>query len=125
VKIALGVFQGGGVSVLALAAKKKIGIKSGFERQHLDVEFFFDQKTECALGGFCAGSVGIEIDDDIFAEAAQEFCLQFSESRTGAGDDVLESGGVHGDTVHLAFDKDGIVEFANGFLRVVEVEEDF
>src|SRR6185437_6514732 len=70
-----------------------------------------------------AGGVGIEIYYDVFAEASQEPGLQFGEGGAGAGDYVLKSGGVNGDAIHLAFDKDGVVELANGFLSVVEVEE--
>ena len=35
----------------------------------------------------------------------------------------MKSGGVHGDAIHLAFDQDGVVQFADGFAGAVEIEQ--
>ena len=44
VKIFLRVLESRAISVLALAPDEEIGVESGFEREHPDVEFFFDQQ---------------------------------------------------------------------------------
>ena len=64
------------VSVFAFAADEEVGIEALLERQHFDLEFFFDQQAQGALGGFGAGGVGIEVDDHILAEAAEQLGLQ-------------------------------------------------
>ena len=35
----------------------------------------------------------------------------------------MESGSVHRDAIHLALDQDGVFEFADGFLGVVQIEQ--
>ena len=64
------------------------------EGQHLDLEFFFDQQSEGALGGFGSSGIRIEVHDHILAEASEQLGLQFGERGAGAGDHVLKSGGV-------------------------------
>ncbi len=66
IKIALRMFEGVGISIFPFAANVEVGIESGFERENFDVEFFFDQEAQGALGGSGSGGVRIEIDDDIF-----------------------------------------------------------
>ena len=68
--------QGLAVSVFALAADVEIGIEALLEREHLDLKFFFDEQAQRALGGFGSGGVGIEVDDDVLAEAAEQLGLQ-------------------------------------------------
>ena len=124
VEIFLRVAERFAVGVFAFAADVEIGIESLLERQHFDLEFFFDQQADGALGGFGSGGVGIEIHDYILAEASEQLGLQFGEGGAGTGDDIVESGGVDGDAIHLAFDEDGVIELLDPFFGEVEVEED-
>ena len=72
VEVGLGFLQGGAVGIFAFAADEEVGIESGLEGEHLDVELFFDQQAQCAFGGFGSGGVGVEIDDDILAETSEQ-----------------------------------------------------
>ncbi len=116
VKIFLRILQRRGVGVFPFAADVEIGIETLFERQHFDLKLFFHQQSQGAVGGFRAGCVGIEVDDDILAEAAEQLGLQLGEGSTGTGNDVVKSGGVDGDAIHLAFDQNRVIEFAYPFL---------
>ena len=124
VEVFLRVAQGLTVGVLAFAADVEVGIESLLEGEDLDLEFFFDEQAQSTLGGLCSGRVGVEVHDYILAEAAEQLGLQLGEGGTGAGDDILESGGEDGDAIHLAFDEDGIVELLDPFLGELKVEQD-
>ncbi len=87
------------------------------------MKFFFDQQTESAFGGLGASRVRIEIDHDVFREASQQPGLQLGEGGTRAGDHVVEAGGKDRNAVHLPFDQDGVVQLANRFFRLIEIEQ--
>ena len=123
VEILLRTAQRLAVSLFALAADIEIGIEALLQRQNFNLEFFFDQQAQRALGGFGAGGIGIKVHHDILAEAAQQFRLHLGKGRAGAGDDVVKSGGVNGNAIHLAFDQNGVIEFADSFFRLVKIEE--
>ena len=123
VEIFLRVLERFAVGVFAFAADVEVGIESLLEGEHFDGEFFFDQQAEGAFGGFRSGGVGIEIHDNVLAEAAEQLGLQLGEGGAGTGDHVVKSGGVDGDAIHLAFDEDGVVELLDPFLGEVEIEE--
>ena len=71
-----------------------------------------------------AGGVGVEVDDDVFGEAAEQAHLRFGEGGAGGGDDVVDAGHEDGDAVHLAFDEQREVVGAHVGLGLVEIEED-
>ena len=51
--------------------------------------------------------------------------MQLCERRARAGDYVLKSSGEDGNAIHLAFDQDGVIQLADGFFGVIEIEENF
>ena len=124
VEIFLRVAQSVAVSVFAFAADVEIGIESLLEGEDFDLEFFFDQQAQGTFGGFGAGGVGVEVDDDVLAEAPEQLGLQFGEGGAGTGNHIVESGGEDGDAIHLAFDEDGVIEFLDPLLGEVEIEQD-
>src|SRR5262245_14555924 len=80
IEIALRVLERLRIRFFAFSAYEQVRIESGFKGQNADVEVFFDQQAQRALRGAGASIVGIEIDDDIFAETSQQFGLQVSKS---------------------------------------------
>ena len=60
---------------LPLRRMNRSGIKTLFEGKHPDFKFFLHEQAEGTLGRFCAGGVGIEIDDHILAEAPEQLGL--------------------------------------------------
>ena len=62
VKIFLGVLERRAIGLFAVTADEEIGVESGLEREHFNVEFFFDQQSERALGGSGPGSIGVEVE---------------------------------------------------------------
>ena len=123
IEIFLRMPQGLAVSVFALAANVEIGIEALLEREHFDLKFFLDQQAQSALRGFGSRRIGIEIDHDILAEASEQLGLDLGKGRAGAGDDVVKSGSVDGDAIHLAFDQDRVIQLANRFFGLVKIEE--
>ena len=124
VGVALGAAQGAPVGLDALLADEAVGIEAAFEGDDLHVEVLFGEQGDGFFGGGGAGGVGIEVDDDALGEAAEQADLRLGERGAGGGDDVVNSGHVDGDAVHLAFDQQGEVGFAHLGLGLVEVEED-
>ena len=57
------------------------------------------------------------------AEAAEQFCLDFSESGARTGNHVVKAGIVNRNAVHLAFHQDCIIELPNGLLGEMQVKE--
>ena len=121
-KIGLGMTKSFSVGIFALAANIEIRVEARFEGQHLDLKFLFDQQAQGTLGGLRSRSIGIKVHHDVLAEPPEQLGLDLGESGTGAGNHVLETSGVDGDAVHLAFDDDGIF-LANPFLGLVEIEK--
>ena len=108
---------------LAALADEQVGIKAGLQRQDFNVEVFLDQQSQSAFRRFRAGSVRVEVDDDLSGPAAQQLGLGFSEGGAGAGNDVFQSRGEHGDAVHLAFDEDYIIQRLDGVFCEMEVKQ--
>ena len=69
------------VGVLPHAPDEEIGIKSLFQREHLDLKFFFHQQAQRALGGLSPSRIRIEVDDDVLAESPEQFRLDLGERR--------------------------------------------
>ncbi len=124
IEITLRVFERLAVSIFTFAADEEIRVEAGFQSQHFDLEFFFDQKTQGALGGLGTGGVGIEIHDNVLAEAAQQPGLEFGEGGSGTGDHVVKASRVDRNAIHLALDQDGVIKLANRFLGLIEIEQD-
>jgi hypothetical protein len=124
VGVAFGVAERGHVGLDALLAEEAVGVEAAFEGDDLDFEVLFGEERDGFFCGGDAGGVGVEVDDDALGEAAEEADLHLGEGGAGGGDDVLNSGHVDGDAVHLAFDEESEAEGANVGLGFVEVEED-
>ena len=107
----------------SLAAHEEIGIEALLKGDDADLEIFADEQGERTLGGGGSGSVGIEIDDNFFAEAGEQAGLRLGEGGAAGGDDVVVSGVEDGDAIHLAFDEDDVVEAADGFFGEVKIEQ--
>ncbi len=67
-----------GVGVFSLAADIKVGIEAAVEVDDADAEIFFEQQRERAFGGGGAGGIGVEVDDDVLAEASEQADLGFA-----------------------------------------------
>jgi len=61
-----------GVGVLALAPDEEIGIESGFEREHADIEFCSTAGRECARGAAPAVS-GSKLTTTFFEKRPSNF----------------------------------------------------
>src|SRR5208282_6366004 len=96
VEIFLRAAQRRAVGVLALAPDVEIGIEALLQREDLDLKIFFHKQTKCAFGRLRSGGIGIEVDHNVLAEAAQQLGLDLGEGRAGAGDHVVKTGGVDG-----------------------------
>src|SRR5206468_620203 len=63
IEVTLGGAKGRRVGLLAFATNEEVGIETGFEGEYLDVEFFFHEQAESALGGLGTGGVRVEVND--------------------------------------------------------------
>ena len=123
VEIFLRMLQGFIVSNLAFAPDVEVRIESAVQRQHFDLEILADQQRQGAFGRSRTCRVGIEVHDNVLAEASQQPCLQLRERRSRTGDHVVITRCVDGDAIHLAFDQDRVFEFADRLFRFVQVEQ--
>ena len=105
-------------------ADEAVGVEAAFEGDYFYDEVFFGEEGDGFFCGVGSGGVGVEVDDDVFGEAAEEADLGLSECGAGGGDDVVDAGHEDGDAVHLAFDEECEVVGAHVGLGFVEVEED-
>src|SRR5262249_22075661 len=87
-------------------------------------ELFFDKQAECALSSLGTGSVGIKVHNYVLGIASQQTGLEFCERSAGTGDNVVKSGGVNGNAVHLSLDEDCVIELADSFLGEIEIKKD-
>jgi len=124
VGVALGGAQGGHIGLDALVADEAVGVEAAFEGDDFDFEVFFGEEGDGFFCGIGTGSVGVEVDDDALGESAEKADLCLGECCARGGEDVLYTGHVHGDAVHLTFDEEGEVVSAHAGLGFVEVEED-
>ncbi len=124
VGVALGSAEDGHVLLDALFADEAVGVEAAFEGDYFYGEVFFGEEGDGFFCGVGSGGVGVEVDDDLFGEAAEEADLHLGEGGAGGGEDVVDAGHVDGDAVHLAFDEEDEVAGADVGFGFVEVEED-
>src|SRR5262245_14365865 len=104
-----------------MLADKQIGIVALFKAQDPDLEFFRHQQVDRAVGGCGAGVVGIEIYDDVFAEAPQHPHLGLSKCSSRGCHHVVYPCGIHSNTIHLAFHDNGTLVTADGLFGLRSV----
>ena len=83
----------------------------------------FEQDRKRSFRRRLPGRVGIVIDDNAAAEAAEQLDLHFREARTTAGHDVADPHPSHGDRIHIAFDENRRVGRPNRLLGMIQVIE--
>ena len=86
IKVTLGKPQRGGVSVLSFAADVEVGIESLVEGEDFDLEFFFDQQAQGALGVFGSGGIGVEAEHNLRRKQAEQLGLLGGEGSTAGRD---------------------------------------
>jgi hypothetical protein len=89
------------------AADEGIGVLAGGQLDDANAEVQAEQGGEGALGGFAAGFVGIEAEDDFLGVTLEGAGLFLGEGGALRGDDVLDAGFEGGDEIDLAFEDDG------------------
>jgi len=121
------VFLGGG----GTGFKEVVGIFAARQVQHAQLHFpgvhqIFD-RGDRPLSGFRAGSVGVEIEHDLFRVGVAQHAAQLVLSQRGAegGDGVVDAGGVEGDRVEVALNNDGAVLFGDRVAGAIEGEQGF
>ncbi len=116
--------EGFHISLDAALADVAVGIEADFKGDDFDFKSFLGEEADGFFGGVGSGGVGVEVDDDALAVATEEAGLHLGEGGAAGGEDVGDAGEVGGDAVHLAFDEDGEVGFADGLAGLVEIEKD-
>ncbi len=77
-----------------------------------------------AARGFYAGLIGVERQDEILGHSFDQRRMFLRERRAGDGDRIGPSGLVAHDKIHLTFDEDRAVGFADSHLGPVETIKD-
>ena len=73
------------------------------QQHHFDVEPSLQEHVNTSQRGVDAGGVTVIQHGDITGEALYQPYLRFGEGSTAAGNDVLNTGLMHGDNIHLTF----------------------
>src|SRR5436305_10713422 len=110
-EVLLRILERRAVSFFPFATNVEIGIESLLKRQHLNLKLFFDQQAQSSLGCLGACRIRIEVHYGILTEASEQLSLQFGKRGARTGNHVMKSGGIDGNAIHLALDKDRVIEF--------------
>ncbi len=105
-----GLIDLGAQGVGALFADDAVGIFSLVHEDDFGDEIGREEGLNRLEGGFDAGVVGIEGEDQVLGVAFEEHGLLLGEGGALGGDGVGEAGGVAGDDVHLALAHEDVAE---------------
>ena len=94
-----GVFAGGEDEIAGVFALRDGG--------DFDIDFLGEADFECAVGGFEAGGVAIENQDDFFGVAAQDSGVAVGETCAEGGDDICAAELMRHNAIGVAFDDYG------------------
>ena len=111
------------ICVLTFSSDKQIGIESCLQREDANIEFFFDQKPQRALGSLGASRIGIEIDHHLFAESRQQPRLRPGKRGPRTRDYVVKSCGKQRNAIHLPFNQDCVIQRTYRFFCEIEIEQ--
>ena len=121
VKVSRRFFQLLAIALASVFATVLVGIQSARQFQHAYIQAVSQEHFHGALGGRLARRVGVEIDHDRIAMAAEHADLPRCQGRAAGRDSIADAGPPDTDHVHVAFDKDRQIALAHRRARAVDV----
>ena len=103
-----------------MALRKRVGVVTGRQREHLDTHLFGQQQIDTAQRRLDTGGIGIVDERNILRKTVNDTYLLFRKRSTGGCYNVLHTGLVHGYHIEIALHHDTLVAACYGATSLIK-----